>query len=157
MTTPRITIDPKKVKRDKPVARTEEEDEKEVKVSAGAIDKVVDYAFNPSREKIREMTVVDRPQARLLPQLDLISLQWQYTIEIAIYRQDSNEYERLYIPKKQPSSPNLLEEYMYRLAQWQKSLGGRNLDKAIDLALAETEANTGDDDFGKQADDIFRG
>ncbi len=149
-----IKIDPKKIKRNKPVEPKVEESE-EVKVSAGAIDKVIDYAFNPTREKIREMTIIDRLQARLLPQLDLISLQWQYTIEIALYRQDSKEYERLY-NKKQPAPPDLLEVYMYRVAQWQKSREGKNLDRAIDLALAETEARAGEEEFGKGADDYYK-
>ena len=154
MTDP-IKIDPKKIKRNKPVEEKREEDEQEVKVSAGAVDKVIDYAFNPTREKIREMTIIDRLQARLLPQLDLISLQWQYTIEIALYRQDSNEYKRIH-RKGQPTPPNLLEEYTYRVAQWQKSREGKNLDRAIDLALAETEAKAGEDDFGKGADDYYK-
>jgi len=148
-----IKIDPKNLKRNKPVEE-KREDVEEVKVSAGAIDKVIDYAFNPTREKIREMTIIDRLQARLLPQLDLISLQWQYTIEIALYRQDSKEYERLH-NKKQPTPPDLLEVYMYRVAQWQKSREGKNLDRAIDLALAETEARAGEEDFGKDADKYY--
>ena len=151
-----IKINAEKLKRNKPVEEKGEEVEKAVAVSAGAIDKVIDYAFNPTREKIREMTIIDRLQARLLPQLDLISLQWQYTIEIALYRQDSNEYGRIY-KRKQPIPPNLLEEYMYRVAQWQKSREGKNLDRAIDLALAETEARAGEDDeFGKGADDYYK-
>jgi len=154
MTTGPIKIDPAKVKRTKPVEEKREETEQEAKVSAGAIDKVIDYAFNPSREKIREMTIIDRLQARLLPQLDLISLQWQYTIEIGLYRQDSTEYERLF-NKKQPTPPDLLEVYMYRVAQWQKSREGKNLDRAIDLALAETEARIGEEELGK-ADEFYK-
>lgn len=151
----KIRISPEKIKRNKPVGEKVESTPPPVSVSAGAIDKVIDYAFNPTREKIREMTIIDRLQARLLPQLDLISLQWQYTIEIALYRQDSTEYERIY-KKEQPTPPNLLEEYMYRVAQWQKSREGKNLERAIDLALAETEANASEDDFGKGADDYYK-
>jgi len=136
------------ISRKKKVEETDQKVEEEVKVSAGAIDKVIDYAFNPTREKIREMTIIDRLQARLLPQLDLISLQWQYTIEIALYRQDSNEYEKIY-KRKAPIPPDLLEVYMYRVAQWQKSREGKNLDRAIDLALAETEARAGEEEFEK--------
>ena len=146
--------DKDELKRKKLVEGKGEEVEEEAKVSAGAIDKVIDYAFNPTREKIREMTIIDRLQARLLPQLDLISLQWQYTIEIALYRQDSNEYKKVY-KKERPTPPNLLEEYMYRVAQWQKSREGKNLDRAIDLALAETEARAGDDAFGDKADKYY--
>ncbi len=150
-----IKVNADKLKRQKPVDDKVGEVEQEAKVSAGAIDKVIDYAFNPTREKIREMTIIDRLQARLLPQLDLISLQWQYTIEIALYRQDSNEYERVF-KRVQPIPPNLLEEYMYRVAQWQKSREGKNLDRAIDLALAETEAKAGEEEFRKGADDYYK-
>ena len=150
-----IKIDPKKIKRSKPEGDKPETPTGPPSVSAGPIEKVIELAFNPTREKIREMTIIDRLQARLLPQLDLISLQWQYTIEIALYRQDSSEYEKLY-NKKQPTPPALLEEYMYRVAQWQKSREGKNLDRAIDLALAETEARAGEEDFGKDADKYYQ-
>lgn len=154
MTTEKIKVNKETLKRQKPVEEKGEEGEREVPVSAGAIDKVIDYAFNPTREKIREMTIIDRLQARLLPQLDLISLQWQYSIEIALYRQDSKEYEKLY-NKKAPIPPDLLEVYSYRLAQWQKSREGKNLDRAIDLALAETEAKAGEEEYGK-ADEFYK-
>lgn len=119
---------------------TEEEDKKEpVPVSAGAIDKIIDLAFNPSREKIREVTSVDRMQGRLLPQLDIVDLMWQHTIEIAEYRQNAVLYNKVY-KRKKPSIPSLIEEFIYRTAQWQKSIQGMNLKSAVDLALAETEA-----------------
>ena len=42
----------------------------------------------------------------------------------------------------------LIDEFTYRTAQWQKSVQGKNLERAIDLALAETETKTGlEDDF----------
>lgn len=107
-------------------------------VSAGPIDKVIDLAFNPSRDKIREVTSIDRIQGRLLPQLDIIDLMWQHITEIATFRQDADEYERTF-KRKHPVPPNLIEEFTYRTAQWQKSVQGMNLKSAIDLALAETE------------------
>ena len=143
------------LKRKKTTKDKDKTDEKEVAVSAGAVDKVVDLAFNPSREKIPEMTVIDRIQARLLPQLNLISLQWEHTLEVAVYRQDSNEYERLF-NQKRPVASNLLEEYMYRVAQWQKSVAGTNLKEAINIALAETEAKAGEEEFGKDADKYYQ-
>ena len=150
-----IKIDKDKLKRKKPVDDPQDKGEEPTPVSAGAIDKVIDYAFNPSREKIREMTIIDRLQARLLPQLDLVNLQWQHTIEVATYRQDSIEYAVIY-KQKQPKPPNLIDEYMYRVAQWQKSRDGTNLNKAIDIALAETEAKAGEDDFGDKADNYYK-
>ena len=115
-------------------------------VSAGPVDRVIELAFNPTREKIPEVTIIDRLQGRLLPQLTLIARQWQLTIEIAAYRQDSNKYFNVYNREK-PLNYNPIEEYMYSLAQWQKSIGGKNLERATDIALAETERQ-GDDDGG---------
>ena len=120
---------------------------KKVEVSAGPIDKVVDMVFNPSREKMPEFTVIDRIQARLLPQLEIINIMWSYVIEVAFYRQDADEYERVYMQKK-PATPNLLDEFMYKTAQWQKSKDGMNLKSAVDLALADIESNMGEDGFG---------
>lgn len=107
-------------------------------VTAGPIDKVIDLAFNPSREKIREVTSIDRTQGRLLPQLDVINLMWSNVIEIATFRQDAVLYAELY-KRDKPVHPNLYDEFMYRTAQWQKSVAGMNLKSAVDLALAETE------------------
>lgn len=111
----------------------------EVKVSAGAVDKIIDLAFNPSREKIREVTIIDRVQGRLFPLLDMINTGRQYILEIATYRQDKDLYRKLF-KKPVPILPNLLDEFMFRTAQWQKSVAGKNLEKATDIALADTEA-----------------
>lgn len=119
-------------------------------VSAGVIDRVVDLAFNPSRDKIREVTVVDRLQGRLLPQLDVLDMTWQYIIEVAVYRQDPAEYEREF-KRVHPIPPNLIEEFTYRTAQWQKSIQGSNLKSAVDLALAEVESRGAEDIEGIDA------
>lgn len=127
--------------------KREEEEEKEgapPPVSAGAIERIIDLAFNPSREKIREVTSVDRMQGRLLPQLDLVDTMWEYAIEVAAFRQDANYYKQIY-KKKRPSLPSLISEFIYRTAQWQKSVQGMNLKSAVDLALAETEARAGEE------------
>ena len=118
-------------------------------VSAGPVDRVIELAFNPSREMIPGVTIIDRLQGRLLPQLSLVAMQWQYAIEVATYRQDSNKYVELY-HKPVPVPYNLIEEYMYSVALWQKSIGGKNLERATDIALAETERQ-GDDDGGEGA------
>jgi hypothetical protein len=111
---------------------------------------VVALAFNSTRDKIREMTIVDRMQGRILPLLDLEAQGWEYVIEIATYRMDSNLYARLF-SKPRPEQINPINEYTYRLAQWQKSVAGKNLERATDIALAETE-NKGDE----EGDDIGR-
>jgi len=132
------------VRRNKGEGKAEAE-EKALSVTAGVINRIVDFAFNPTRDKIREVTSIDRIQGHLLPQLDIVDVVWQYVIEIALFRQDVDEYERLF-KKKRPIPPNLIDEFTYRTAQWQKSIQGVNLRSAIDIALAETEARTGDEE-----------
>ena len=111
----------------------------EPSVTAGPIDKVIDLAFNPTRDKIREVTVIDRMQGRLLPQLDMLNHLMSYVLEVAEYREDAERYMEKY-DRETPIQPELVKEYMYRLAQWQKSVQGKNLERATDIALAETEA-----------------
>ena len=67
-------------RRDKPTTPEVADVDTPKPVTAGAIDRVVDLAFNPSNEKIREMTYIDRSQSKLLPQLDVFALAWQYVI-----------------------------------------------------------------------------
>ena len=127
---------------------TEVEDE-EPKVSS-PIDKVIDLAFNPSRDKIREVTIIDRIQGRLFPLLDMINTGREFILEVALYRQDKEAYKAKHSRSK-PIPPNLLEEFIHRTAQWQKSVAGKNLERATDIALAETEVR------GAEDDDPFKG
>lgn len=140
----KLNLDKSSIRRKKNNNNEEEEElQKSLPVTAGAIERIIDLAFNPSREKIREVTSVDRTQGKLLPQLDMIDTMWEYAIEVAAYRQDAAYYKKVY-RKKQPSLPSLISEFIYRTAQWQKSVQGMNLKSAIDLALAETEAKSGE-------------
>ncbi len=140
-------IDPDKLKRKKVDDEEEEVTSTEpTSVSAGPVDKVIELAFNPSREKIREVTIIDRLQGRLFPLLDMINTGRQYIIEVALYRQDKDAYFKEF-KKKKPIPPNLLDEYIFRAAQWQKSVGGKNLERATDIALAETEVKGGEEDI----------
>jgi len=122
--------------------------EETIPVSAGAIERVVDFVFNPSNDKIREVTSIDRMQGKLLPQLDVIDVSWNHVFEIASYRQDAKHYKEEY-GKEIPVPPSLYGVFTYRTAQWQKSINAMNLKSAIDLALAETETRAGEDDFGR--------
>lgn len=130
--------------------KEEEEDGKKDVAISSPIDRVIDLAFNPSRDKIREVTIVDRIQGRLFPLLDVINAGQQYILETALYRQSAVEYKKLF-KQPRPIPPNFLDELLYRTAQWQKSVGGKNLERAIDIALAETETRAPDegDVFGK--------
>lgn len=148
-----IKVNPDDLKRPKRlsaemVAKT---DEPQV-VSQGPVDKAIDLAFNPTREKLREVTIIDRIQGRLFPLLDVVNRGCQYVLEVALYRKDPVAYAQEY-GKDRPIQPNLLDEMMYRTAQWQKSIQGVNLGKITDLALAEMETRSEDDeDFGGDRD-----
>lgn len=146
MTTRKINIDPERVRRNKAKAEEEKKEPKPLPTTAGTIDKVVDYAFNPSREKIREMTSVSPAQAKLLPQLDIVDMMWDFVIEVALYRQNADYYQQLFKEegRKRPIPPRIIDDFVYRTAQWQKSVHGMNVKSAIDLALAETETRAGE-------------
>ncbi len=114
-------------------------------VSAGPVDKVIELAFNPTREKIREVTIIDRMQGRIFPIMDTMNTLFHYCIEVASYRQSKVDYTKLY-KRPRPMQVDGMDELMYRTAQWQKSVAGVNLGKATDIALAETETRSGDED-----------
>jgi len=138
-----INLSSEKVTRTKEKEVEEKEKQEPVSVSAGVIERIADYAFNATREKIREMTSINRMQAMLLPQLDLVGQAWRELIEIVIYRQDSIAYLKLF-KQKQPIPFDPIDEYIYRFAQWSKSRDAMNLKSAMDLALAEVEAEAGE-------------
>ncbi len=126
------------VRRRIPPSAEEDSKPKSEPVSAGPVDRIVDLVYNPSREKIKEMTFISVEQGRLFPQLDIIDLMWQHVIEVAAFRQDQDAYAMAY-GRPRPIPPNLIEEFTYSSAQWQKSIGGTNLKSATDIALAEIE------------------
>lgn len=149
-------IDPKKLTRTgkkEAVAETTEEKDKPVSSPVGM---AIDLAFNPTRDKIREVTVIDRMQGRLFPQLDMINYMRGYVLEIAYYREDAENYKRLY-NREMPKPPEPLDEFMFRTAQWQKSVEGTNLNKITDIALAETEVSADKDEpTSIRVDDAFK-
>lgn len=118
-------------------------DEENPEITRGTIDRILDVAFNASKDKMREVTVVDRMQGRLLPLLDVINVSWNYILEVSAYRFDKEAFAEIFEADR-PAEPNLIEEYIYRICQWQKSVAGLNLNKAIDLALAEMETKADD-------------
>lgn len=143
----KFKIDTSKLKR-----KTEKQVEEEVTagpmpVSSAAIDKALDLAFAPSRDMLPSVTIIDKFQGRLFPLIDMINIIWDDVMHIAFYRQDKEEYKRLF-KKVKPASENWLGELLYRTALWQKSIGGANLTKITDIALAEMETRSGDEGEG---------
>lgn len=140
-------IDPNKLRRKKAEQDDDTPHDEPKPVSAGAVEKALDLAFNPSREKLPEVTIIDRTQGRLFPVIEIINALWSDVLEVAYYRQNKDEYQRIF-KKKRPLSPNLLAELLFHTAQWQKSVAGTNLTKITDIALAETETRGGDEGDG---------
>jgi len=139
-------------RRDKPPV-TPEDGKNPPGVSAGAIGpRMVDYIFNATREKLREVTSVTQIEAQLLPQIDVVDTMWKYAIEVAYYRQNADNYKRLF-GQERPVPPDPIGEWIYRKAQWNKSIQGMNLKAGIDITLAETEARMGGEEgLGDGAD-----
>ena len=121
-------------------------------VSAGAVDKIADYLCNPNDETFREVTFIDRQQGRLLPLVDIIDEGLQYMMESILYRHNSTEYGKIF-ERNQPIPPNLLHSLVFRTAQWQKSVDGRNFKELKELGLTELEARTMDDERGYSSRD----
>lgn len=145
--TPKLKLDPDSLRRNRPEkSESDEMPPSPQPVNAGSVDKVIDLAFNPTREKIREVTIIDRMQGRLFPQLDMINTGRHYCLEIATYRQSKETYVKKY-KQPRPVPPDLLDELLFRTAQWQKSVLGKNLDRATDIALAETETRTEEEEM----------
>ena len=130
------------LKRDKPKEEPKKEEENK-SVTQGAIEKITDYMFNPSKDKIREVTSIDRLQARWLPQLDVNNEVWAYLLKIAAYNSDYEAYCEEY-KEEYPTPPNVYDIFTYRTAQWQKSVAAMNLKAGMELALAEKERELDD-------------
>ena len=131
--------------RDKPLNPTEPKEEPK-SVSAGPVERIVELALNPSRVTELGFTVLDHNQARLLPQLGIQGLMWDNCVEVAMFRQDADEYFKVH-KRKRPIYPNLIDEFTHLTALCQKSYKGENLKSAIELAMAETEAKAGEEDM----------
>ncbi len=152
-------LEPIPVKLRKPKAIDPEDiPAEEVKVSQGPVEKAMDLAFNATREKLREVTIIDKTQARLFPILDVVNMLWGGAIEVAMYRENKESYAKAFA-KLGRTKPNEImipgDELLYRTAQWQKSTNGQNLTKITDIALAETETRNNDDSDLSGASDAW--
>jgi len=127
------------------------EEQAPASVSAGIVERALDLAFNPTREKMPEVTVINPMQGRLFPMLNLVGLGLRGCLEKAQFRENKEVYEQIY-EKPKPVLPDYIDEYLYRTAQWQKSIEGRNLTKITDIALAEVETKAGEEEFPSGGD-----
>ena len=116
-------------------------------VSQSSVGKIADMTLNPTREKIREVTVVDIIQGHLFPILDTLNTEWDYILKISMFRQNKDAYAELYPDAPVPVSPDTVDNFTYRTAQWQKSIRGRGLEHAVDLAKSQQESE-GDENGG---------
>jgi hypothetical protein len=116
-------------------------------VAQSPVGKIADYLLNPTREKIREVTVVDIIQGHLFPILDTLNAEWNYVFQVAMYRQNKDVYAEMFPHEPVPISPDTIDNFTYRTAQWQKSIRGRGMDNGVDLAKSQQESE-GDMDGG---------
>lgn len=118
-------------------------------VTSGSLgERVLDYTYNASREKSREVTDISPLQGRILPILDVTIDAWEDIIKVATYRQNKDNYKRLYNEEK-PTPTNLASQYIYRVSQWQKSINALNLNALNALTLAEMEVKPDEGEFGR--------
>lgn len=143
----RPKIDTTNLRRKRETPDDSEQEEKAKPVSAGPVDKAIELAFNPTWEKLPEVTIIDKFQGRLFPLVTLVDIIWDDCLQIALYRQSKTDYQRVY-KKPKPVSNSWLGELLHSTAQWQKSIGGTNLTKITDIALAEMENNADEDGEG---------
>jgi hypothetical protein len=119
------------------------EENKEEPISRGSVvGQIASLILNPAKDKLKEFTYINRYQASLFPLLDTIIIGRQYVLEVQAYLMSKEEYRKA--AKKVhksiiPEMPDLASVMLYSTAQWQKSIGGKNFEKGIELALAETE------------------
>lgn len=142
----RAVIDPNKLRRSRRDDREDVVTTKAESVSAGPIDKVIELAFNPSPDKLKEVTIIDRMQGRTFPLIDTMGSLFLDCIKISLYRQSPEDYKKLFTEEHPPLVFDIMGVYLIKTAQWQKSIAGKNLERATDIALAETEKETGDED-----------
>ena len=138
-------------------------EQKGTNVSLGGVDKVIDLLGNPTRDKLRETTYINRYQASLFPLLDTLNRAWDYVIAQAWYIKDVKEYKKKY-PKLaeeakktrgnsiEPLPPDLADELLVRISQWNRSIAGRTVEKMSDLALAQIESQMQEDNYAANAD-----
>lgn len=147
---PPIAIDPSLVARRRAIQedkRKAEQQEEDRSVSAGPISAIVEYIANPTQEKIREVTYVDAQQAHLFPLLDTVNMLQLYVLSIAEYRMNPKLYSETH-KDVYPPQPNVINHLLYRTAQWQRSLKGKNLEKLQDIAQSEVEGKSQDEGGG---------
>lgn len=139
------------MKRDKkPV--TKDTTVEEPKITQGVINRALDLGYNPSREKMREFTIIDRMQGRLFPLIDMIQQGREYILKVASYRMDPEAY-LMDNANKKPEQPDMMDNYLYRVAQWQKSVQGINLKSLNEIIMTEMEVKAAEEDqFGNTAD-----
>jgi len=128
----------------------DKEANKELSVSAGPVDKIVDVLINPAPHMILGFTDFDRNQVALIPQLGIIDDVWEHCIEIVAHNENPTQYEEKY-KKVYPVLENPIKRFVYLLAQCRRSLGGKTQKALEDLALADLESRNieGKESFGE--------
>jgi len=116
-------------------------------VSLGPAGAIVDALINTAPEKLLELTDFDRNQVSLVPQVVVADDMWDYIEQVLSYRTDSGQYNRTF-KRKFPEIPDTSGKFVHVLAQCRRSLGGKMKKALEDMALAELETRSMDDNMG---------
>jgi len=116
-------------------------------VSLGPSGAIVDALINTAPEKLLELTDFDRNQVSLIPQVVVVDDMWDYVEQVLAYRTDIRQYNKAF-KRKYPEIPDTSGRFIHVLAQCRRSLGGKMKKALEDMALAELETKSVDDDMG---------
>lgn len=132
--------------------KEKEEDEKQkvYKIGGEAGVKLVEHYFNPPLDKEPEMTVIGRAQSLYLSMVLVMRDIRQSIVDQAKYQLAYDKWVEEGEKGKPPKEPELFfysDRWSHYYMQLQTSIGGRKMKAASDLALAEIEASTEEEEF----------
>ena len=137
-----------RLKRDKPKPEDQKAKRRTFAVSAGEFGSLIDGIFNTSREKMPEFTVITPQQGQIFPFLSTLNKIFNNCIEVATYRQSPDVYKAIYNEDK-PKEVDVIDEFLFSTAQWQKSIRGKTLDAGTDLIKTDMETKAREEAWGE--------
>ena len=120
------------------------EEDKVVNITGKAGEDLVEFTFNTARDKMLEMTVLGRAQALNLSILLTLRDLRDYLAKEADFQSGNIE--------EQPEPFFCIDHWSYYYMQAQRSVDGRNLTKATDMAQSKIESQAGAEDFEEAMD-----
>lgn len=114
-------------------------------VTKGPVDRITDVLVNPTDDMRLESTNFDRYQVSLIPQVLAVDDMWQFLYDITDYRDDPKTFAVTH-DSEMPVLENQRKKYVNVLAKVRRSLGGRTLATLENLALADLERRSTQDE-----------